>query len=119
MPQDTLMIRRATLNDLHKICELGQVVNQLHHQAYPGIFLPQNEPLRDMAHWQRAVQGDDSVCFVALGETQGPALGFVTAYQVDESHSMLHPMRYLRIGTVCVDVAVRGQGIACRLMAEV
>lgn len=106
--------REARLHDLPAICELGQVVNLLHHEAWPAIFAPPSDALRDEAHWRRGIGHADAVTFVA--EQAGNLVAFITVMLVDESNSLLQPGRYARIGSICVDEAFRGRGVGKRLM---
>jgi ribosomal protein S18 acetylase RimI-like enzyme len=106
--------RAAAEADLPAICALGQVVNLLHHQAWPQIFAPASAPERDEEHWRQCVTGSGNVAFVA--ERAGILVGFVTVSIITESHSLLQPMRYARVGSICVQESQRGRGIGSELM---
>lgn len=108
--------RRATVEDLRAICELGQVVNLLHHQAWPQVFAPASEPARDESHWLQSLQGEAAATFVAVDA--GLIVGFVTVSVVDEDHPLLQPVRFARIGSLCVAERARGRGVGRALMAE-
>ena len=107
--------REAVAQDLPAICALGQVVNLMHHSAWPEIFAPQSDPMRDAPHWSQSIAQPRATTFIA--DRMGDLVGFVTVMLVDESHSLLQPMRYARIGSVCVTEALRGQGIGRKLMS--
>ena len=111
MPQ----YREATKDDLPAICMLGEEVNELHHIAWPHIFAPIGQPLRDMEHWSQSVEHENATTFVAV--EAGTIAGFVTVGVVTEIHSLLQPLRYARVGSVGVTASFRGQGIGTKLMA--
>lgn len=106
--------RPAVLSDLHALCVLGREVNLLHHEAWPDIFAPSAEPERDAAHWCKGLQGEGATTFVA--EIAASVVGFITIQLADETHSMLQPIRFARVGSVCVTQAERGKGIGSKLM---
>jgi ribosomal protein S18 acetylase RimI-like enzyme len=106
--------REATETDLHAICALGEEVNAVHHEAFPGIFAGPGEPHRDAAHWRSSIGREDATTFVA--ESRGGLVGFVTVSIVSESHSLLKPMRFGRVGSVGITASQRGRGIGRELM---
>ncbi|MDZ7811598.1 MAG: hypothetical protein U5L74_00095 [Ideonella sp.] len=79
--------RRATLADLHRICEIGQLLNELHHSAWPEIFAPASAPQRDEAHWRQSLDAASAAAFVA--ERGNEVQGFITLNVVDEQHTLL------------------------------
>lgn len=109
------MLREATIADLPSICALGQEVNLLHHEAWPQIFAGASDPERDRPHWARSIGGSHAATFVV--ERSGEIVAFITVAVVDESHSLLQPLRSARVGSVCVAQRWRGQGIGRVLMA--
>lgn len=109
--------REATTSDLPFICILGQVVNLLHHEAWPQIFSPASDPQRDALYWSKSIGTENSTIFVA--EKSGEIVGFVSVSVTTENLSLLQPMRFARVGSVCVAEDFRGQGIGRELMAQV
>jgi ribosomal protein S18 acetylase RimI-like enzyme len=111
-----ISLREATAADLPAICLLGEEVNALHHHAEPQVFAPPGDPERHRAHWQATLGQPAATTFVAL---DGDAVvGFITVTVVDETHSLLQPLRFARIGTVGVCAQQRGAGIGKALMVR-
>ncbi|BBP00132.1 GNAT family N-acetyltransferase [Sulfuriferula nivalis] len=109
--------REATSADLPAICVLGQVVNLLHHEAWPQLFSPASDPQRDDEYWQKSIGNISSTIFVA--ETSGEIVGFVTVrIVITENETILQPMRFARVESICVAMAFRGQGIGRELMSR-
>ena len=106
--------REATEPDLYAICALGEEVNAIHHQAFPQVFASAGEIDRDSAHWMNSIGKQDATTFVA--EESGLLVGFVNVSIVTESHSLLQPMRFGRVGSVVITEHKRGQGIGRELM---
>jgi ribosomal protein S18 acetylase RimI-like enzyme len=106
--------REATEYDLSAICALGEEVNAIHRHAFPQIFASAGEIDRDAAHWMNSIGKQDATTFVA--EESGSLVGFVNVSIVTESHSLLEPMRFGRVGSVGITEHKRGQGIGRELM---
>ncbi|MBO9875161.1 MULTISPECIES: GNAT family N-acetyltransferase [Xanthomonas] len=109
-----LTYREAIASDLPAICALGDEVNALHHAAFPQVFAGAGAADRNAAHWTRSIGQDDATTFVA--EAQGVLVGFVTVGIFAESHSLLQPMRFGRVGSVGITQSHRGRGIGPALM---
>ena len=106
--------REATEPDLSAICALGEEVNAIHHRAFPQVFASAGEIDRDAVHWISSIGKQDATTFVA--EESGSLVGFVNVSIVTESHSLLQPMRFGRVGSVGIAEHKRGQGIGRELM---
>lgn len=104
--------RQATAADLLGICALGEEVNAIHHRAFPDVFAGPGAHDRDAAYWLSSLEKESATTFVA--EEDGNLLGFVNVSIVDESHSLLQPMRFGRVGSVCVTKDRRGKASALR-----
>jgi ribosomal protein S18 acetylase RimI-like enzyme len=109
-----LKYREATERDIAAICELGEEVNAVHHRAFPQIFAAAAEKDRDAAHWLNRVSKPDATTIVA--EEEELIVGFVSVSIVDETHTLLQPLRFGRVGSVSVTEKRRGQGIGRELM---
>jgi ribosomal protein S18 acetylase RimI-like enzyme len=107
--------REAEVSDLSAVCVLGQVVNLLHHEAWPGIFAPPSDPAHDASHWEQSICKPNATTFVA--EQAAKLLAFVTVFLVEDSNPLLQPARFSRIGSICVAQGHRGRGIGKHLMA--
>lgn len=106
--------REAIEKDLPAICALGGEVNAIHHRAFPEIFADVGITGRDSPHWLSSIGKQDATTFVA--EESGSLIGFVNVSIITESHSLLQPMRFGRVGTVGIKEDKRGQGIGRELM---
>jgi ribosomal protein S18 acetylase RimI-like enzyme len=109
-----LLYRETTEADIDAICALGEEVNAVHHHAFPHVFAGAGEKDRDAAHWMNSIAKHDATTFVA--EESKTIVGFVNVSIVNESHSLLQPLRFGRVGSVSVTELRRGQGIGRELM---
>lgn len=116
MPQNLQMIeyRAAVREDLPALCALGEEVNAIHHAAYPHVFAAAGSADRDLEHWASSIGGDDARVFVAVAG--GEVVGFVNVSLINETHSLLQPMRFGRVGSISVSEGMRGRGIGRQLM---
>jgi len=111
-----LKYREATDADISAICALGEEINAIHHHAFPQIFAGPGNSERDASHWLDSIAKQDSTTFVA--QDFGAVVGFVNVSIVNESHSLLQPMRFGRVGSVGVAESKRGKGIGRELMRQ-
>lgn len=114
MFQESPSYRRASLADLSSICELGQVVNRLHHDAWPQVFVATADRAEEEKHWLKSLQGESAATFLA--SVDDAVAGFVTVHILEEKHCLLQALRYARVGTLCVAEPMRGRGIGRALM---
>lgn len=115
---DTVTYRTATFDDAPSLCELGQLLNQVHHAARPDIYAPATEDFsRDLAHWSGSLDKPERVVYIAsIGEQD---VAFITAGLSTSSGSIMQPQKVARIGSVCVAEAFWGKGIGRQLMERV
>ena len=107
--------RRATIEDVLTICELGQILNASHHVVRPDIYADATtEFSRDEPHWLSSLQGEDRATFLA--ELGGKAVGFITIQVVKPISPLLQPMVVGRIGSVAVSEQIRGRGVGSSLI---
>jgi GNAT superfamily N-acetyltransferase len=115
---ETITYRIATVDDALSMCELGQLLNAVHHAARPDIYAPATEEFfRDLPHWSRLFEKPGHVAFIAhVGEQ--PA-AFITASLSASSGPLMQPQNVVRIGSVCVAEQYSGKGIGRGLMDRV
>ena len=106
----------ATPADLPAICALAEDLAALHHAAWPEVFAPATGGERDAPHWRESISGPGRAAFLAL--LGGEPVGFVTVASGNESHSLLQPMRWARVNSICVLESARGRGAGRALMAR-
>jgi ribosomal protein S18 acetylase RimI-like enzyme len=112
---EPISYRRATIDDILTVCELGQILNTLHHQARPDIYASATaEFARDKPHWLSSLQGEDRAMFLA--EHGVVAVGFVTVQLMQPISPLLQPLIVGRIGSIAVSERLRGRGVATALM---
>lgn len=108
------LYREAGQEDLAAICRLGDVVNALHHEAWPHIFVGPGDPMRHAAHWQQGIGAANATTFVC--ERDAEVIGFVTVFQAQDASPLIQPVPYARVGAIGVDERHRGAGIGSGLM---
>lgn len=112
---EPISCRRATIDDILTVCEVGQILNAVHHQARPDIYANATADFtRDKPHWLSSIQGDDRAIFLA--EHGNTVVGFVTVQVVRPISPLLQPLAVGRIGSVAVLERLRGRGVGSSLM---
>ncbi|MBK5478374.1 GNAT family N-acetyltransferase [Pseudomonas sp. TH21] len=115
---DAVTYRLATLDDALSLCELGQVLCDVHHAARPDIYAAPTEDFsRDLAHWSGRFEKAGQVVFIAHAGLE--AVAFITASLSASSGPLMQPQTVARVGSVCVAEAYWGQGIGRHLMGLV
>lgn len=107
---ELITYRQATANDVPMICELGQLLNAIHHEARPDIYTAAtSDPLRDAPHWMSFFDRPGQAAFMAHAD--GTAVGFITASLSSGTGPLMQPLDFVRIGSVCVAESFWGKGI--------
>ncbi|AMV44726.1 GNAT family N-acetyltransferase [Paraburkholderia caribensis] len=107
--------RRASIEDVFTICELGQILNASHHLARPDIYADAAAEFgRDKPHWLSSLEGEDRAAFLA--EIGSKPVGFITIQVVRPISPLLQPMVVGRIGSVAVSEEIRGRGVGSCLI---
>jgi ribosomal protein S18 acetylase RimI-like enzyme len=115
---NTLRYREATPEDIAAICELGQLLNAIHHAERPDIYAAETtDHNRDASHWQGFLSNPQQVIYLAL--IDGQPAGFVSAGMFTASGPLLQPMTFARVGSVCVAERFWGKGLGRGLMEQV
>lgn len=110
--------RQATLEDVATICELGQLLNVIHHAERPDIYAAETRDyLRDAPHWSGFLNNPEQVIFLAFVGDR--AAGFVSAGMFSAGGPLLQPMAFARIGSVCVAEVFWGKGLGRGLIERV
>jgi len=75
---ESIAYRHATAVDVPAICELGQLLNAIHHAARPEMYTAASHDFsRDAPHWMRFFEAPGQIVFIA--HVDGTAAGFITA----------------------------------------
>jgi ribosomal protein S18 acetylase RimI-like enzyme len=115
---NTIRYREATPDDVAAICELGQLLNAIHHAERPDIYAAETtDYTRDASHWQGFLSNPQQVIYLAL--IDGQPAGFVSAGMFTASGPLLQPMTFARVGSVCVAERFWGKGLGRGLMERV
>lgn len=115
---ELISYRTATVDDALTICQLGQVLNAVHHAARPDIYTAATDDYsRDLPHWMNAFGNPGHVVFIAHIGHQ--AAGFITASLASGTGPLMQPLVSVRIGSVCVTDEFWGKGIGRGLVQKV
>ncbi len=114
----SITYRLATPDDALKMCELGQLLNSVHHEARPDIYAAATADFsRDLPHWSGVFEKPGHVVFLASVADQ--AVAFITASLSASAGPLMQPQNVVRIGSVCVAEPFWGKGIGRALIQRV
>jgi GNAT superfamily N-acetyltransferase len=114
----TITYRTATPDDALKMCELGQLLNLVHHEGRPDIYAAATADFaRDLPHWSGVFEKPGHVVFLASVADQ--AVAFITANLSASVGPLMQPQNVVRIGSVCVAEPFWGKGIGRALIQRV
>jgi GNAT superfamily N-acetyltransferase len=110
--------RTATVEDALAMCELGQLLNSVHHAARPDIYAAATGDFaRDLPHWSSVFEKPGQVVFLA--SVGNHVVAFITASVSASTGPLVQPQNVVRIGSVCVAEPFWGKGIGRALMHRV
>ncbi|WP_445178050.1 GNAT family N-acetyltransferase [Pseudomonas sp. McL0111] len=116
--EDTITYRIANIDDALTLCELGQLLNSIHHTERPDIYAPATSDVaRDLPHWASFFEKPRHVVFIAeIGQI---GIAFITANLATSAGPLMQPLEVARIGSVCVKETFWGKGIGRGLIQRV
>ncbi|WNZ81956.1 GNAT family N-acetyltransferase [Pseudomonas sp. P108] len=116
--EEVITYRTATAEDARAMCELGQLLNSVHHAARPDIYAAATEDFtRDLPHWAGVFEKAGQIVFIASAGERPVA--FITATLSASSGPLMQPQNVVRIGSVCVAEPFWGKGIGRTLIQRV
>ncbi len=111
-----ITVRRATMADYERLCELYAEVDALHVGAHPELFR-MAEPPREWAHIQGMLEGADSTILVA--EVEGVIAGFALLVVKDTPPvPVIAPRHFAVVDTLGVGENYRRSGVGRALMEQ-
>ncbi len=111
-----ITVRRATMADYERLCELYRQVDAIHVAAWPDLYR-MAEPPRERAHIQEKLEGEASTILVA--EAEGEIAGFAEVIVRETPPvTVLAPRRFAVVDTLGVDEKYRRAGVGRALMEQ-
>ena len=108
-----MTIRFAQDRDIPGMIDLLQQVGEVHHQIRPDLFRAGAQKYNE-ADLAELLQDPERPIFIA--EIDGKVAGYCFCiFQITEGNPVLCDRKVLYIDDLCVDEAIRGQGIATKL----
>ena len=106
-------IRLAKNTDIPGMIDLLQQVGEVHHQIRPDLFRAGAQKYNE-ADLAALLRDPERPIFIA--EIDGKVAGYCFCiFQITEHNPVLCDRKVLYIDDLCVDEAIRGQGIATKL----
>lgn len=116
--EEVITYRTATAEDALAMCELGQLLNSVHHATRPDIYAAATDDFaRDLPHWSGVFEKPGQIVFLASAGERPVA--FITANLSASSGPLMQPQNVVRIGSVCVAEPFWGKGIGRKLIQRV
>jgi ribosomal protein S18 acetylase RimI-like enzyme len=113
-----LKIRRATPEDAQAVATLNVPVQQLHHQARPGIFKPPSDDAELVQHYVSVLENPDNHIFI--GEVDDVPVGYVYAQIYHRPETPFSLARdFVYIDQISVNPEQRGKGYGRQLTQAV
>ena len=112
-----MTVRYAESRDIPGMIELLKQVGQVHHEIRPDLFRSGAQKYDETA-LQKLLE--DETRPILIADLEGRVAGYAFCIlQVTENDPVLMDRRVLYIDDLCVEEALRGQGIATRLYSQV
>ena len=112
-----MTVRYAESRDIPGMIELLKQVGQVHHEIRPDLFRSGAQKY-DEAALQKLLE--DETRPILIADLEGRVAGYAFCIlQITENDPVLMDRRVLYIDDLCVEEALRGQGIATRLYSQV
>ena len=108
------MLELARESDWEAVKRLSVQIHDLHADWRPDIYCHSDEPYSKDAFLEAI---DKRLIYVA--KLQDVVVGYVTLSILERDGPGTVPKRQLRLGSICVDKAYRGQGIGKTMVADV
>ncbi|MBL4762556.1 MAG: GNAT family N-acetyltransferase [Gammaproteobacteria bacterium] len=115
---ENLSIRKGIGSDIDALCALSNEINREHYRNMPEDFLKPDGGNQDEPYWNKFLQGDNSIVYVA--EKNGVIVGAISA-SVSSTVVVpfIVPRARCQVETIVVTKKYRGEGIGRMLMSAV
>lgn len=112
-------VRRATLADARILANLNTDVQQIHAEAYPGVFKQPDKLAEVMADFETRILADvDGYVFIIEADRQ--AVGYIYGRVVTRpENAYLYSQKYMLVDQISVRPNSRNKGYGQRLMQAV
>lgn len=108
------MLELATEHDWEAVRRLSVQIHDLHAAWRPDIYYHSEEPLPKEAFLEGI---RDRLLYVA--KMHGNTVGYVVLKLMQKGGPGIHERKLLRLDSICVDEALRGQGIGKMMVSDV
>lgn len=109
-------IRRAQVDDLAALTQLGIAIQRLHAEGRPDLF---NEPAAEvLREFFRAQLDDGGHILVAAAEVSGPIGYLIAEHRIRDANPFMRASAVLYIHHIAVEQSAQAAGVGRRLMDE-